>query len=76
MSDIRLLTDEDVYGDLAEILRSHGFDAVSTPEADRLSETDLNQLEWCHAQGRTILTFNVRHFAALHEERLVNWPSA
>lgn len=70
MSDIRFFTDEDVYGGLAEILRSHGFDAVSTPEADRLSETDRDQLEWCRENGRAIITFNVGHFAALHEQWL------
>lgn len=68
MSDLRFFTDEDVYGDLAKLLRSHGFDAVSTPEADRLSETDPAQLEWCLRQGRAIVTFNVGHFAAMHAE--------
>lgn len=70
MSDIRLFTDEDIHGGLAEILRSHGFDAVSTREADRLSETDPDQLEWCHENGRAIITFNVAHFAAMHEQWL------
>ncbi|HEX5422017.1 MAG TPA: DUF5615 family PIN-like protein [Candidatus Acidoferrales bacterium] len=70
MSDIRFLTDEDVYGGLAEILRSHGFDAVSTPEADRLGQTDPDQLDWCRDSGRAIIAFNVGHFAALHEEWL------
>lgn len=71
MSDIRLFTDEDVFGDLAVILRSHGFDAISTPEARRLSEPDPDQLSWCHANDRTIITFNVGHFAALHYDWLV-----
>jgi hypothetical protein len=68
MSDIRFFTDEDVYGDVARILRSHGFDAVSTPEANRLSETDPSQLEWCRQQGRAIVSFNVGHFAAMHTQ--------
>jgi len=40
MSDISFFTDEDVHGELAEILRANGFDAVSTPEAGRLSEPE------------------------------------
>ncbi|MGH7139859.1 MAG: DUF5615 family PIN-like protein [Pirellulales bacterium] len=70
MSDISFFTDEDVHGELAAILRSSGFDAVSTPEADRLSEVDPAQLEWCHTHGRAIITFNVGDFAALHQEWL------
>lgn len=70
MSDLRFFTDEDVYGDVAPILRSHGFDAVSSLEADRLSETDPSQLEWCRGQGRAIISFNVGHFAAMHTERM------
>jgi hypothetical protein len=56
---------------LAGILRSNGFDAVSTPEAGRLSEPDPAQLEWCHEQDRAIVTFNTRDFGALHKEWLV-----
>lgn len=36
MSLPRFLTDEDVYGAVAEQLRRAEFDAISTPEADRL----------------------------------------
>ncbi|MGB6042801.1 MAG: DUF5615 family PIN-like protein, partial [Pirellulales bacterium] len=41
-------------------------DAVSTPEAGRLAETDESQLEWAAAEGRVLVTFNVAHFATLH----------
>lgn len=58
MSDISFFTDEDVHGELAGILRANGFDAVSAPEAGRLSEPDPTHLEWCHKHGRTIVTFN------------------
>lgn len=47
-----------------------GFDAVSTPEANRLGESDESQLEWAAQEGRVFLTFNVRHFACLHHEWL------
>lgn len=70
MSDIAFFSDEDVYGELAGILRSHGFDALSTPEAGRLSEPDALQLEWCHEKRRCIVTFNVGDFANLHREWL------
>lgn len=40
MNHVAFFTDEDVYGEFAGILRSSGFDAVSTPEADRLTEPD------------------------------------
>jgi hypothetical protein len=40
MSAIRFFTDEDVYGTVAGALRRAGFDAISTPEAGRLRESD------------------------------------
>jgi hypothetical protein len=68
MSAIRFFTDEDVYGTLAAALRAAGCDAVSTPEAGRLGESDELQLEWAADNGRTFVTFNVGHFAALHSD--------
>jgi len=44
MMPIRFLTDEDLYGSVAGKLRRRGIDAVSTPETDRLGETDISQL--------------------------------
>jgi hypothetical protein len=46
MSGPRFFTDEDVYGAVAPALRKAGFDAVSTPEARRLGESDESQLTW------------------------------
>lgn len=66
MTRIRLFTDEDVYGGVAAALRTAGFDAVSTPEAGRLGESDESQLSWAAANGRAFVTFNVAHFAAMH----------
>jgi hypothetical protein len=68
MSEILFFTDENIHGELADILRSHGFNAVSTPEADRLSEPDPVELEWCQAEGRCNVTFNVGDYANLHCE--------
>jgi hypothetical protein len=67
---IRLFTDEDVYGAIAPALRRKGFDAVSTPEANRLGLTDEEQLQWAAQEERTVVTFNVAHFAKLHGEWL------
>jgi hypothetical protein len=66
MSQIRIFTDEDVYGATAPALRQAGIDAISTPEAGRLGESDESQLEWACDQGRSLVTFNVAHFARMH----------
>ena len=70
MSAIHFFTDEDVYGAVAGALRRAGFDAVSTPEAGRLRESDESQLHWAATQGRVFVTFNVGHFAGRHSEWL------
>jgi hypothetical protein len=43
--ELRYFTDEDIYGAVATALRKSGVDAVSTPEAGRLAETDESQLQ-------------------------------
>jgi hypothetical protein len=64
MTPIRLFTDEDIYGQAAPQLRARGFDAVSTPEAGRIGESDESQLIWANAEGRIIVSFNIKDFAA------------
>ena len=66
MSAVRFFTDEDVYADVAPALRRAGIDAVATPEAERLAETDEVQLEWSATAGRVIVSFNAGYFAELH----------
>jgi hypothetical protein len=66
MSAIRFFTDEDVYAAVAIALRRAGCDAVSTPESGRLGESDDSQLDWAIAENRSLVTFNVAHFAGLH----------
>jgi hypothetical protein len=66
MASIRFFTEEDVYGVIAVQLRAAGFDAVSTPEVDRLGKLDAFQLEWAALEERVFVTFNVAHFAQLH----------
>lgn len=63
---VRLFTDEDVYAVIAPALRKRGLDAVSTPEAGRLGESDECQLTYAADEGRVLVTFNVAHFAGLH----------
>lgn len=70
MTQVRLFTDEDVYGATAIALRRAGLDAVSTPEAGRLGESDESQLKWASVEGRVLVTFNVAHFANLHDRSL------
>ncbi len=66
MSALCLFTDEDVYAAIAPALRRAGLDAVSTPEAGRLGESDESQLAYAANEERILVTFNVAHFAALH----------
>jgi len=68
MAQLKFFTDEDVYGAIAVALRKAGYDALATPEAGRRRETDESQLEWTSREGRTLVTFNVGHFAGLHTE--------
>ncbi len=70
MAQARFLMDEDVYGATAIALRKAGFNAISTPEADRLGESDEAQLKWAVDEGRVLVTFNVAHFAKLHTRML------
>ena len=72
MSRMRFFTDEDVYGMVAQLLRESGFDAVSTPEAGRLKESDVSQLSWEAQENRALVTFNVPDFAALHTDWVQN----
>lgn len=68
MEPIKYFTDEDVHGQVAVQLRASGFDAISTPEANRLGQGDPDQLEWAAHEGRVLVTFNVSDFARLHHE--------
>jgi hypothetical protein len=71
MTAVRLYVDEDA-GEHAVIhgLRTRGIDVLTTPEADRLTATDEEQLAFAIEAGRSIYTFNVGHFARLHRDHL------
>lgn len=70
MSKIHFFTDEDVYQAIAEQLRLRGFDALSTPEANCLGQSDESQFDWASQQNLVLLSFNVADFSRLHYERL------
>src|SRR5687767_166821 len=68
MAPIRFFTDEDLYSSVAARLRKQGFDAVSSPETNRLAASDESQLTWAAKEARVLLTFNVSDYARLHKE--------
>jgi uncharacterized protein with PIN domain len=65
LAEVKLYLDENIPPALAVILRSRGYDVVSAHEVDMRGKKDEEQLEYAIAQGRVLLTFNVRHFAPL-----------
>jgi len=65
---LKLYLDEDVDPLLARVLRDRNVDCLSTQEADKRGLPDHNQLAFAAAQGRAILTFNVKDFVKLANE--------
>lgn len=68
MARIALYLDEDVHPTLAKILRERGFDVRTTAEVGMLEKSDPEQLEFAAAQGRAILTYNVRDYVRLAQQ--------
>ncbi len=66
----KLYLNEHVSPRLASQLRRHGFDAISSQDAHKLAQDDGAQLAFAAAEGRAIVTFNVKDFLALHEKYL------
>ena len=65
---IHCYLDEDVSALVAKLLRSRGFDAKTTLEADKLGASDAEQLEFASANGLAIVTHNRTHFEALAKQ--------
>ena len=65
---VRLYLDRHVMTRLAPDLRPRGFDVVTTEEAGKDTASDEEQLAFAAAEGRAIVTFNIRDFAPLHEQ--------
>lgn len=68
----RLYLDEDVLPELARVLRSAGYDAVSAHETGALGIGDEEQLALATSQGRALLSFNYRHFIRIARD----WQAA
>ncbi|MDN5942339.1 MAG: DUF5615 family PIN-like protein [Nitrospira sp.] len=68
---IRLYLDEDVSVFVAQLLRPHGFEVLTTREAKNLGRSDAAQLEYAAAHQHTILTHNRRDYEQLHEAALI-----
>lgn len=64
---VRLYFDRHIMSRLAVDLRGGGYDVLRTEEAGQDTATDEEQLAFATAANRTILTFNIRDFAPLHE---------
>ncbi len=64
---VRLYFDRHIMSPLAVDLRGGGYDVLRTEEAGQDTATDEEQLAFATAANRTILTFNIRDFAPLHE---------
>ena len=67
---IRLYLDEDVSVFLAQLLRPHGFEVLTTREAKNLGCSDTAQLQFATARQHAILTHNRCDFEHLHEAAL------
>jgi hypothetical protein len=62
---VRLLTDEHYATDIAIQLRAAGHDAVAVLELGMTGTADDELLAFATAQGRALLTNNVRDFATI-----------
>ncbi len=69
---VQLYLDRHIMTRLAVDLRGRGFDVLTTEEAGKDTAFDEEQLAFATAQSRSILTFNIRDFAPLHEQ----WQAA
>lgn len=66
--DIRLYLDRHIKTQLAVDLRRRGYDVLTTQEAAMDTAPDEDQLQFTSANDRVLLTFNIRDFAALHQQ--------
>ncbi len=64
---IKLFLDEQVWTGLTEAIRKRGYDVLHVQDAGRKSEKDEPLLKFATEQGRTILTYNAKHFVPLAE---------
>ncbi len=73
MTKIRLYLDEDTMdSDLLGALRLRNVDVFSAGEAQMLSRSDEEQLQWALNNQRIIYSFNVRDFYRIHKKYVEN----
>lgn len=65
---IHVYLDEDVDVLVATLLRSRGFEAITTHQAGQLGKTDTEQLGYAVSQKASILTHNRTDFEDLARE--------
>jgi predicted nuclease of predicted toxin-antitoxin system len=65
---VRLYFDRHIMARLAVDLRGRGFDVQTTEKPGLDTASDDAQLAFATAEGRAILTYNIRDFAPLHDE--------
>jgi predicted nuclease of predicted toxin-antitoxin system len=64
---VRLYFDRHIKKQLAIDLRQRGFDVLTTEAAAMDTAPDEDQLAFAANENRSIVTFNIRDFAPLHE---------
>ena len=67
---LRLYLDRHIMGRLATDLCGRGFDVLRTEDAGNDTASDDEQLAFSTAANRSIVTFNTRDFALLHDQWL------
>lgn len=67
---IRLYLDEDVSVFVAQLLRPHGFEVLTSRDAHQLGRSDAAQLHFATEHQLTMLTHNRCDFERLHETAL------
>ena len=67
---IRLYLDEDVSVLVAQLLRPHGFEVLTTRDAHNLGCDDAAQLRYATEQHWTVLTHNRVDYELLHTKAL------
>ena len=62
---IRLYLDEHIWRGLTAVLQVRGYDALHVQDAQRGGLDDEAQLVFATEQGRSLLTYNIKHFTPL-----------
>jgi predicted nuclease of predicted toxin-antitoxin system len=63
--------DEDVSVLVSDLLRSRGFNSVTTRDAGKLGQSDSDQLEYAVSQRMALLTHNRADFEDLRQQYIV-----